>query len=276
MQVTNGWLPSLFRGTELRTEGDPVLNLKPAIARPPGAQESSLRLLSRLNEHHRRNYPDESELEARIRNYELASRMQLAAASELDLSAESMETQKLYGLDDAATASYGRQCLMARRLVERGVRFVQILAPPPHNSWDHHGDIKSKLPALCRQVDRPSAALIADLAQRGLLESTIVLWVGEFGRMPISQGGTGRDHNPHGFTAILAGGGFKSGHIHGATDEFGYKSVENRVSVPDLHATILNQLGIDHARLTYPHHGRAESLTDPDVTGARVVEEILV
>lgn len=275
MQVTNGWLPSLFRGTELRTEGDPVLNLKPATARPPGAQESSLRLLSRLNEHHRRNYPDESELEARIRNYELASRMQLAAASELDLSAESTETQKLYGLDDAATASYGRQCLMARRLVERGVRFVQILAPPPHNSWDHHGDIKSKLPALCRQVDRPSAALIADLAQRGLLESTVVLWVGEFGRMPISQGGTGRDHNPHGFTAILAGGGFKSGHIHGATDEFGYKAVEDRVSVPDLHATLLRQLGIDHARLTYPHHGRAESLTDPDVTGATVVEELL-
>ena len=275
MQVTNGWLPSLFRGAELRTEGDPVLNLKRATPQPPGTQESSLRLLSRLNEHHRRNFPHESELEARVRNYELASRMQLAAASELDLSGESQATQKLYGMDDATTASYGRQCLMARRLVERGVRFVQILAPPPHNSWDHHGEINSKLPALSRQVDRPSAALIADLAQRGLLESTIVLWVGEFGRMPISQGGTGRDHNPHGFTAILAGGGFKSGHIHGATDELGYKAVEGRVSVPDLHATLLQQLGINHSRLTYPHHGRDESLTDPEVTGARVVEEIL-
>lgn len=275
MQLTNGWLPSLFRGTELRTQGDPVLNLRPAVARPPGIQQSSLGLLSKLNEHHRRLYPGESEFEARIRNYELASRMQLSAASELDLSSESESTRKLYGIGAPETDSYGRQCLMARRLVERGVRFVQILAPPPHNSWDHHGDIRSKLPKLCRQVDRPSGALIIDLAQRGLLDSTILLWVGEFGRMPISQGGSGRDHNPHGFTAILAGGGFKAGHVHGATDELGYRAVENRVSVPDLHATILHQLGIDHGRLSYPHNGRAESFTDPEVTGATVVKEVL-
>ena len=226
MQITNGWLPGVFRGTELRTEGEPVLNLRPAPDTPREAQQDSLRLLARLNERHRRDYPDEAELDARIRNYELAGRMQLAAAGELDLSGESGHTQRLYGLDDPVTAPYGRQCLMARRLVERGVRFVQILAPPPHNSWDHHGDIHNKLPQLCRQVDQPSAALIEDLKVRGLLGSTIVLWVGEFGRMPISQGGTGRDHNPHGFTALLAGGGFKPGHVHGATDDLGYRAVQ--------------------------------------------------
>ncbi len=275
MQITNGWLPSLFRGTELRTEGDPVLNLRPAVETPDGVQQNSLKLLAQLNERHRRDYPDDTELDARIRNYELASRMQFAAASELDLSNETQQTQKLYGLDDPATAPYGRQCLMARRLVERGVRFVQILAPPPHNSWDHHGDINNRLPQLCRQVDRPSSALIEDLKQRGLLESTIVLWVGEFGRMPISQGGTGRDHNPHGFTALLAGGGFKGGHVHGATDELGYRAVHDRVSVPDLMATVLHQLGLDHARLSYPNRGVDETLTEPRITKSQVIRNIV-
>ncbi len=149
------------------------------------------------------------------------------------------------------------------------------LAPAPHNSWDHHGDIATNLPQLTAQVDRPSAALIRDLKQRGLLDSTIVLWVGEFGRMPISQGGTGRDHNPHGFTALLAGGGFKPGYVHGATDEFGHRAVTNRTSVPDLMATILHQLGLDHARLTYPNHGVDESLTEPRITQAQVVRQIV-
>jgi hypothetical protein len=275
MQITNGWLPSLFRGVELRTDGDPVLNLRPAFPTPDGVQANSLELIARLNGRHRRDYPDESELEARIRNYELASRMQVAAAQELDLSNETAATRTMYGLDDDITAPYGRQCLMARRLVERGVRFIQILGPPPHNSWDHHGDIHNRLPHSCRQVDRPAAALISDMKQRGLLESTIVLWVGEFGRMPISQDGTGRDHNPHGFTALLAGGGFRPGHIHGATDEFGYRAVADRVSVPDLMATILHQMGLDHARLSYPNHGLEETLTEPRITGARVVREIV-
>lgn len=275
MQITNGWLPSVFRGSELRTEGEPVLNLRSPVELPPGAQQNSLNLIARLNDRHRRNYPDDTELDARIRNYELASRMQLAAASELDLSSESASMHELYGTNDPVTASYGRKCLMARRLVERGVRFVQVLAPAPHNSWDHHGDIKARLPALCRQVDRPSAALIKDLKQRGLLDGTIVLWVGEFGRMPISQGGTGRDHNPHGFTALLAGGGFKPGYVHGATDEFGYRAVLDRMSIPDLMATVLHQLGLDHAQLSYPNHGVSESLTEPRITKAQVVKQIV-
>lgn len=275
MQITNGWIPSVFRGSELRTEGEPVLNLRSPGELPPEAQQNSLKLIARLNDRHRRDYPDDTELDARIRNYELASRMQLAAASELDLSGESSSTHELYGINDPVTASYGRKCLMARRLVERGVRFVQVLAPAPHNSWDHHGDIEKNLPKLCGQVDRPSAALIKDLKQRGLLDSTIVLWVGEFGRMPISQGGTGRDHNPHGFTALLAGGGFQSGHIHGATDEFGHRAVTDRMSVPDLMATILHQLGLDHERLSYPNHGVDESLTEARITKAQVVKQII-
>ncbi|NBO93104.1 MAG: DUF1501 domain-containing protein [Planctomycetia bacterium] len=275
MQIHNGWLPSMFCGTELRTEGEAVLNLRSPRAIPNGVQENSLGLLARLNERHRRDYPDDTELDARIRNYELACRMQLAAASELDLFAEPTKVQELYGLHDPTTAVYGRKCLMARRLVERGVRFVQVLAPAPHNSWDHHGDINNRLPKLCQQVERPSAALISDLKQRGLLESTIVLWIGEFGRMPISQGGTGRDHNPHGFTALLAGGGFKAGHIHGATDEFGYRAVQDRISVPDLMATVLHQLGLNHEHLSFPNHGILETLTESRITGAKVVKELL-
>lgn len=275
MQITNGWLPSVFRGSELRTEGEPVLNLRSPMPLPPDAQKNSLNLIAMLNDRHRRDYPDETELDARIRNYELASRMQLTAASELDLSSESSSVQELYGINDPVTASYGRKCLMARRLIERGVRFVQVLAPAPHNSWDHHSDITKNLPKVCSQVDRPSAALIKDLKQRGLLDSTIVLWVGEFGRMPISQAGTGRDHNPHGFTALLAGGGFKSGYIHGATDDLGYRAVTDRMSVPDLMATILHQLGLDHTQLSHPNHGVEESLTEPRITKAQVVRQII-
>src|SRR5262249_2499607 len=167
------------------------------------------------------------------------------------------------------TSNFGTRCLMARRLVEKGVRFVLVLVPIATGGWDHHSDLKANLPRVCRQVDQPSAALIRDLKQRGLLDSTIVLWTGEFGRLPISQGGTGRDHNRHGFTLLLAGGGFKAGHVHGATDEFGYKAVEKRVSCPSLLATLLNQLGLDHERLAYRHHGREETLTDPPVTRAR-------
>ena len=275
MQINNAWLPSVFRGTELRTEGEAVMNLRAPEEMPADVQRNSLDLLGRLNERHRRNYPDDTDLDARIRNFELASRMQMEAARELDLSTESRAMHELYGLNDPVTASYGRKCLMARRLVERGVRFVKILAPAPHNSWDHHGAINNRLPQLCRQVDRPSAALIRDLKQRGLLDSTIVLWVGEFGRMPISQGGNGRDHNPHGFPALIAGGGFKAGHVHGATDELGYRAVTDRVSIPDLMATLLHQLGLNHERLTYPHQGVEESLTEPRITQARVVHEML-
>ncbi|HMF14021.1 MAG TPA: DUF1501 domain-containing protein, partial [Gemmataceae bacterium] len=212
-----------------------------------------------------------------IRNYELAARMQLRAESVLSLAGESKATRALYGLDDKVTADYGTRCLMARRLVEAGVRFVQVMAPVQPNTmpWDHHSDLEKNTKSIAPQVDKPSAALIRDLKQRGLLDSTIVLWSGEFGRLPITQGGSGRDHNRHAFTLLLAGGGFKSGHVHGATDEFSYRAVEKRVSCPDLLATILHQLGLDHEKLTYRHAGNDESLTDAKVSRAQVVGELL-
>ncbi len=203
--------------------------------------------------------------------------MQLTATNVLDLSGETEATRNLYGLDNPATAGYGARCLIARRLVESGVRFVQVFPPldPSFQPWDNHSNLKNDLRKICDHVDQPSAALISDLKQRGLLDDVIVMWTGEFGRLPITEGADGRDHNRHAFSLLMAGGGFKGGHIHGATDDFGYKAIENRVSVPDLHATILHQLGIDHTRLSFLHNGRPERLTDPEVTGAKVVESLL-
>ena len=274
----NGWLPAMHRGTEVATQGTPVLNLQPPQPVPAELRRNQLDLLAKLNEEHRRQYPQESELEARIRNYELAARMQLAAGELLDLGKETAETKKLYGLEDPETAGYGTRCLMARRLVESGVRFVQVFPPvkPQNQPWDAHKDVKTENEAICKKCDLPSAALISDLKRRGLLDSTIVLWSGEFGRLPVSQNGKGRDHNRNAFSLILAGGGFKSGFVHGATDETGYRAAENRVSVQDLHATLLNQLGLDHTKLSFPYHGSDETLTDARVTSARVVKEILV
>lgn len=269
----NAWLPAIYRGTEVSTQGSPVLNLRPPTEIPDRVQRDNLDLLAKLNEEHRRNYPDDSNLDARIRNYELAARMQLAAGGLLDLSRETESTRKLYGLDRPETSGYGLRCLMARRLVESGVRFVQI-HPPPFQPWDAHNNVKTENEKICGQTDQPSAALITDLKQRGLLESTIVLWSGEFGRLPITQNGSGRDHNRNAFSLILAGGGFKAGQTYGATDEVGYRAVENRIGVPDLHATILHQLGLDHTRLTFPHHGSDETLTDSRVTQARVVTDL--
>jgi hypothetical protein len=273
----NGWLPASHRGTEVSTQGTPVVNLRPGFPVAPDARRDDLDLLAKLNEEHRKGHPHESELEARIRNYELAARMQLAAGDILDLSKESAATRKLYGLDNPQTAGYGLRCLMARRLVESGVRFVQVFPPvkPQFQPWDAHGNVKTENEAICAKCDLPSAGLIRDLKARGLLEGTIVIWSGEFGRLPVSQNGSGRDHNRNAFSLLAAGGGFKAGHVHGATDEVGYRSVEGRVSVPDLHATILHQLGLDHTKLTYRHHGSDESLTDARVTKARVVAEIL-
>jgi hypothetical protein len=273
----NGWLPAIYRGTEIQSRGAPVLNLHPGVAAPEGVQRNSLDLLAKLNEQYRRQFPEESELEARIRNYELAARMQLSAEKALTLAGESRATRALYGLDDAVTADYGTRCLMARRLVEAGVRFVQVMAPVQPNTmpWDHHSELKKNTEAIAPRVDKPSAALIRDLKQRGLLDSTIVLWAGEFGRLPITQGGSGRDHNRHAFTLLLAGGGFRSGYVHGATDEFGYRAVDKRVSCPDLLATILHQLGLDHDKLTYRHAGNEESLTDAKVSRAQVAVDLL-
>ena len=277
MVWSSGWLPAVYQGTEFSSSGSPVLHLSPTRLSSSEAQARSRRFLQDLNTMHRDQHPGESELEARIENFELAARMQLTATQLLDLSQETEATRTMYGLDNPTTAAYGTRCLMARRLVESGVRFVQVFPPldPSFQPWDNHSNLKNDLRKICGYVDQPSAALITDLKQRGLLDDVIVMWTGEFGRLPITEGADGRDHNRHAFSTLMAGGGFKAGHIHGATDEFGYKSVENRVSVPDLHATILNQLGIDHTRLTFTHSGRPERLTDPDVTGARVVRELL-
>ena len=271
----NGWLPALFRGTEIQSRGAAVLNLRPSTPPPAEVRRANLDLLARLNEERRRLYPEETELDARIRNYELAARMQTSAEAVLDISGETAETRVLYGLDNPITENFGRRCLMARRMVESGVRFVQVTNPIKTGGWDHHSNIKSGLEAVCPQVDQPTAALLRDLKRRGLLDTTIVIWTGEFGRLPITQGGTGRDHNRHAFSLLVAGGGFKAGVVHGASDEFGYRAVEGRVNCPDLLATVLNQLGLDHDRLSYEHHGREETLTDSPVTLARVAGELL-
>lgn len=273
----NGWLPALYRGTEVSTRGAPVLNLAPGKPVPARVRRDGLELLAHLNEEHLKKHPGESDLEARIRNCELAARMQLAAGRTLDLSQEPAAARRLYGLDNPVTAGYGLRCLMARRLVEAGVRFVQVFPPikPQFQPWDAHTDVKKENEAICAQTDEPSAALIKDLKSRGLLESTVVLWSGEFGRLPVSQNGKGRDHNRNAFSLLLAGGGFKAGHIHGATDEVGYRAALDRVSVADLHATLLHQLGLDHEKLTFLHHGRPETPTDAVVSKARVVRGVL-
>jgi hypothetical protein len=270
---TSGWLPASYQGTPFRPGPAPVLNLETPAAVTPAARLGRLRLLDELNRDHLRRHPGQSELEARIAQFEVAARMQTAVPEALDLSGESAETRRLYGLDRDATREYGTRCLLARRLVERGVRFVQLfLGGQP---WDTHSKNAETLKRLCARTDQPSAALVLDLKRRGLLESTIVLWTGEFGRLPVSQGSDGRDHNRHGFSLWLAGGGFRAGYAHGDTDEFGYRSVRDPVSVHDLQATLLHTLGLDHRRLSYPHDGRDETLTDADVTGAKVVHALL-
>lgn len=272
---SSGWLPAIYQGTQIRSEGTPVFNLATPPDIPPSARTNQLHLLEKLNQAHLRSHPENSELQARISNFEMAAKMQTSVNDVLDLSGEPESVKKLYGLDHAnkATANYAKRCLMARRLVERGVRFVQIyLSGQP---WDTHDKNAEKLKDLCRMTDQPSAALVADLKQRGLLDSTIVLWTGEFGRLPIAQGKDGRDHNRRAFSLWVAGGGFKKGRVHGATDDFGYKAIKDEVRVYDLHATLLHALGLDHLKLNYPHEGRDDTLTDAVVTNARVIPELL-
>ncbi len=271
---SSGFLPAVYQGTAFRPNGTPVANLLPPSGVSATARRNQLQFLDALNAAHLRRHPRNSELAARISNYELAARMQTSVPDVVDLSKETEETRKLYGLDNPKTAEYGRRCLLARRLVERGVRFVQIfLSGQP---WDTHEQNAAKLKELCRMTDQPSAALVLDLKRRGLLDSTIVLWTGEFGRQPISQGTDGRDHNRHAFSLWLAGGGFRRGYVHGATDAFSYKAVKDVVPVADLHATLLHALGLDHTRLTYPHDGRNDGLTDFEVTHAKVVPQLLL
>lgn len=260
-----GFLPSIYQGTALKAQGDPIENLSPSPEMSRKQQRAQLDLLARFNRRHLKPSPEETELSARIETFELAYRMQLAAPEALDVNRETEAVQKLYGLDNPKCRHFGKQCLMARRLVERGVRFVQIYSGGEENekSWDGHRDIVKNHGGFAAETDIPIAGLLTDLESRGLLESTLVIWGGEFGRLPIVQkGGTGRDHNPHAFTVWLAGGGVKAGTLFGQTDEIGHKAIVDRVSIHDLHATILHLLGLDHKRLTYRFNGRDFRLTD--------------
>ena len=271
----NGYMPAAYQGTPFRSSGDPIVDLRPPQGLSPERQRKWLDLLGKLNAEHLKRNPDDSELSARIAAHELAFRMQTHAVEAVALEQESPATSKLYGLDQPETEYFGRQCLMARRLVERGVRFVQIYSGGGNftESWDAHFDLTENHGMHAKETDQPIAALLKDLKGRGLFDSTLVIWHGEFGRMPISQRMNGRDHNPLGFTLWLAGGGIKGGQIVGSTDEFGYKAEDNRKSVNDLHATVMNRLGFDHEKLTYPHNGRNMRLTD---VAGNVIKEILV
>jgi hypothetical protein len=267
-----GYLPAVYQGTQLRSGETPVLHLTPPGA--PGAPRQR-RLLDYLREMNGLSLPaGDSDLSARIAAYELAFRMQQHAPEAVDLSRETPETRALYGLDEAATAEFGTRCLLARRLVERGVRFVQLYSGggPVSVQWDAHDNVVANHGQMCRWTDRPIAALLKDLKRRGLLEETLVIWGSEFGRTPVSENGLGRDHNPYGFTTWLAGGGVKGGTVVGATDEIGLKAVQDPVHPRDLHATILHLLGLDSMRLTYLHNGRRERLTD---FGGEVIQGIL-
>lgn len=273
---SSGWLPSLYQGTVVRSKEPRIANLDPPPHLKGPVQEKYLAYLTQLNREHLARHPGELDLEARIASYELAARMQTAAKEAMDFSGESAATRALYGLDDEATREYGSRLLIARRLVERGVRFVQIFTR--NQAWDHHGSIRTSLPAMCKKTDKPSAGLLKDLKQRGLLGSTLVHWGGEMGRLPVIQNDAGpekvgRDHNTYGFSMWLAGGGIRGGTAYGKTDEFGHHAVENVVTHSDYHATLLHLFGLDHQRLVYKRNNREQSLVDKQP--ARVVTEIL-
>ncbi len=260
----NGFLPASFQGSIFKAGKRPLANIEPARDSGP-AQDRKLDLIRRLDRALLGRIGPADAVESAIANQELAFRMQAAVPDLMDLSGESEATRRLYGFDAPyePTRIYARQCLLARRLVERGVRFVELTCPQvPGDRWDQHGNLREGHENNARAVDQPIAGLLTDLRSRGLLDSTIVLWAGEFGRTPFAQGSDGRDHNPFGFTVWIAGGGFRGGFAYGATDEFGYKVVENRVEMYDLHATILHQLGLDHERLTFRFGGRDMRLTD--------------
>lgn len=261
----NGFLPSAYQGSIFRTGANPVANISPAEANS-ALQQNKLALMHRLDHESlvRNGRPDQ--LESAISNYELAFRMQSAVPDLMALKGESEATRKLYGVDaeNPSTRTFAAQCLVARRLVERGVRFIELTCPAVigNDRWDQHGDLKHGHEANARAVDQPIAGLLKDLKSRGLLDQTLVVWAGEFGRTPFAQGSDGRDHNPFGYSVWMAGGGVKGGTIHGATDEYGYKAVENKCTIHDLHATMLHLLGIDHKRLTVRFSGRDMRLTD--------------
>lgn len=255
----NGFMPAVYQGVEFNSDGTPIKYLDNPKGVDRQRQRDMLDLFGALGRGFNSGRASNTELDARIKSYELAYQMQAEAPDAVDLSRETEATRKLYGMDDKATATFGRNCLLARRLIENGVRFVQLYSGAG-SKWDSHTGIEVNHSRLCHAVDQPIAGLLADLKSRGMLEETLVIWGGEFGRTPMSEKGDGRDHNPTGFTIWMAGGGVKGGQTHGATDELGLYAVEDRLHVHDLHATILHLLGIDHTQLTYHHKGRPERI----------------
>ena len=272
----SGFMPGTYSGTLFRPVGDPILDLRGPQHVSPQVQRQQLDLLATLNQKHLEERPGGHELAARISTYELAYRMQSATPEAVDLSQETKATLEMYGVGKQPTDEYGRNCLIARRLVERGVRFIQLYSGGGHleETWDAHAGIESNHGQHAPEVDQPIAALLTDLERRSLLDDTLVVWGGEFGRMPFSEGkhAPGRNHNPYGFSMWLAGAGVKGGMRYGSTDEFGFEAIENKIHLHDLHATILHIMGLDHEKLTYFHQGREESLTD---VGGHVVKKIL-
>jgi hypothetical protein len=272
----SGFLSGVYQGTHVRSKGQPIENLvRPGVMNET-QQRAQLNFLNQLNGLHQKQRPDEAALAARIESFELAFRMQTAAPEAFDINRESATTQKAYGVNEKRCDHFARQCLVARRLVERGVRYIQIYSGGMENqrSWDGHSDIKGNHTQFAGETDQPMAALLTDLKKRGLLKDTLVVWCGEFGRLPIAQKGKkpGRDHNPHCFSAWLAGGGIKGGVSYGESDDVGYKAAVNRTHINDLHATILHQLGMNHEKLTYRYNGRDFRLTD---VAGNVIKEIV-
>ena len=273
---SSGFMSAAHQGTLFRPTGNPILNLERAKHMDRASQRAQLDLLAQLNEQHLSSRQGNDELATRIQSYELAFRMQAEAPEAVDLSQESKSTLEAYGVGKQPTDEYGRNCLIGRRLLERGVRFVQLYSGGGHleETWDAHESIEKNHGQHAAEVDQPIAALLADLQERGLLDSTLIVWGGEFGRMPFSEGkdAPGRNHNPYGFTMWFAGAGIQGGMRYGATDEFGFEAVQDRVHLHDIHATILHVMGLDHEALTFFHQGRKESLTD---VGGKVIHGIL-
>src|SRR5262245_45903039 len=266
-----GYMPATYQGTYFRAGASPILNLNTPAEVGAERQKEKLKLITELNDIHRRERPGDTQLDARQNAYELAYRMQASAPEAVDLTQESEKTKEMYGFNRKETAEMANRCLLARRLVERGVRFVQIYCGAG-SQWDAHSDLEGNHTRHCTRADQPTAALLRELKQRGLLDDTLVIWGGEFGRTPMTEGTNGRDHNPYGFSMLMAGGGVKGGYVHGTTDEFGLNGVEDRVHVHDFHATILHLLGFDHEKLTFRHNGRDDRLTE--VFGHAVKEVI--
>jgi len=269
-QWSAGFLPASYQGTQFRQGDTPLINLRPPAGVTDLAQRNQLGLLKRLNEIWSADKQEDSELEARIRSYELAYKMQSSAPEAVDLSRESNATRSLYGLDDAETKAFGTNCLLARRLVERGVRFIELYCGSG-SGWDAHDNVEENHSKWCRRSDKPIAGLLTDLKRRGMLDDTLVVWGGEFGRTPFNEKGLGRDHNPWGFTIWMAGGGVKPGQVIGSTDDIGMHAQEPRTHVNDIHASILYALGLDHLRVTYMHNGRAER---PTVVAGEVIQNL--